>query len=157
MRRLPRLVAETRVGKEVVVEVWRRGELVELEVELGELPEDDRPLASAAPRQPRAPTQSLAALGLTLAPMSEELREDFSLGAAAQGVVVTEVAAGSPAADKGIRAGDVIVEVSQEEVGSAGRGRREGARGAGVQPPVGAAADPAGEDLRFVALRLDNG
>ena len=43
MRRLPRMVAETRIGKAVSVEVWRnKSERVELEVTLGELPDDEQ-------------------------------------------------------------------------------------------------------------------
>ena len=155
MRRLPRLVAESRIGKDVTVEVWRRGALVRLQVVLGELPEDGAEVAASAPAS-EAPTQSLEALGLTLATLSDELRETYSLGDSVKGVVVTEVAQGSAAAEKGIRAGDVIVEVSQEEVASP----------AEVVDRVRAVQDSerrsvlllvqSGEDLRFVALRLDN-
>ena len=155
MRRLPRLVAESRVGKEVAVEVWRRGALIRLQAVLGELPEEGAQVASTAPAS-EAPTQSLAALGLTLATLSDELRKTYSLDESVKGVVVTEVAQGSAAAEKDIRAGDVIVEVSQEEVASP----------AEVVDKVRAVQDSerrsvlllvqSGEDLRFVALRLDN-
>ena len=155
MRRLPRLVAESSVGKEVEVEVWRRGALVRLQAVLGELPEEGAQVASQAPAS-EVPTQSLAALGLTLATLSDELRETYSLDESVKGVVVTEVAQGSAAAEKDIRAGDVIVEVSQEEVASP----------AEVVDKVRAVQDSerrsvlllvqSGEDLRFVALRLDN-
>ena len=120
MRKLPRLVAETKIGKEVAVEVWRKGKMVMLGVVLGELPEDDQKVASIAPTAPKAATESLEALGLTLSAMSDELREEHSLGEAIKGVVVAAVTPDSPAAEKGIREGDVIVEVSQEEVGTPG-------------------------------------
>ena len=122
---------------------------------LGELQEDDARVASLAPAT-EAPRQSLTALGLTLAALSDELRETYSLDEAVKGVVVTEVVQGSVAAERGIRAGDVIVEVSQEEVASP----------ADVIDKVRAVQDSErrsvllmiqrGDDLRFVALRLDN-
>ncbi len=156
MRKLPRLVAETRIGKDVAVEVWRKGKLVKLQVVLGELPEDDQRVASISPTAPKAATESLQALGLTLSALSDELRETYSLGETVSGVVVTGVAEGSPAAEKGIRDGDVIVEVSQEEVRSPVE----------VVDKVRKVQDSnrksvlllvqSGEDLRFVALRLDN-
>ncbi|HEY4253510.1 MAG TPA: PDZ domain-containing protein, partial [Roseomonas sp.] len=45
-----------------------------------------------------------------------ELRERFSLRPEQRGVVIVEVAADSPAAERDLRAGDVIVEVQQERV-----------------------------------------
>ena len=155
MRKLPRLVAETSIGKEVAVEVWRKGKLVTLGVTLGELPEDDQRVASIAPA-PKASTESLEALGLTLSAISEELREKHSLGENVKGVVVTAVADESPAAEKGIGAGDVIVEVSQEEVGTPseviGKVRKvQDSNRKSVLLLV-----QSGDDLRFVALRLDN-
>ncbi len=156
MRKLPRLVAETRIGKDVAVEVWRKGRLVKLQVVLGELPEDDQRVASISPTAPKASTESLQALGLTLSALSDELRETHSLAETVSGVLITGVAEGSPAAEKGIRAGDVIVEISQEEVRSPGE----------VVDKVRKVQDSnrksvlllvqSGEDLRFVALRLDN-
>ena len=47
MRDLPRIVADTDIGRSVPVEVWRRGEVQVLSVEVGELDEDLPVLASA--------------------------------------------------------------------------------------------------------------
>ena len=55
-------------------------------------------------------------LGLTLSAITPELREKFELGENANGVMVVQVEPDSMAAEKGIRPGDVIVEVGQEEV-----------------------------------------
>ncbi|HEX8375185.1 MAG TPA: Do family serine endopeptidase, partial [Geminicoccaceae bacterium] len=40
MRSLPRLVAETAIGKAVAVRLWRKGKIQDVQVTLGELPED---------------------------------------------------------------------------------------------------------------------
>jgi serine protease Do len=116
MRTLPRIVAETVIGREVPVTVWRDGRELTLTAKVGELP-DDQKLASTAPDKP-APAQptELTGLGLSLAPITPDARERYQLGQDQKGVLITDVAAGSPAADRGIKPGDVIVEVQQQEV-----------------------------------------
>ena len=156
MRGLPRIVAETEIGKEVTVDVWRRGEQIEVPVTLGELP-SDRELAQMTRGDTEAgPTDraEFPALGLTVATITAELRERFDLAAEAAGVVVLEVAPDGPAAGEEIRAGDVIVDVDQDPVNS--------------PPEMAAAVETAREesrpsvlllvssqgDHRFVVLRL---
>jgi serine protease Do len=56
--------------------------------------------------------------GLKLAEITPELRTKFGLPEDARGVVITDVVASSDAADRGLRAGDVIYEVNQADVGS---------------------------------------
>ena len=117
MRKLPRMVAETSIGKEVEVEIWRRGEKRTLMVQLGEL--DDAQIAAATPAdRPLGDQGDVAELGLALAKITPALREEFELGDRTQGVVITDVEAEGSAAEKGLRPGDVIVEVDQEEVSS---------------------------------------
>ena len=116
MRSLPRIVADTEIGKQVPVVVWRDGKEVTLQAKVGELPDDQR-IASAAPDKP-APTQpvELAGLGLRLSPITPDARERFQLSADQKGVLITGVLQGTPAGDKGLKPGDVIIEVQQEEV-----------------------------------------
>lgn len=116
MRSLPRIVADTEIGKQVPVVVWRDGKEVTLQTKVGELPDDQR-VASAAPDRP-APVQplELSDLGLRLSPITSEARERFQLGADQKGVLIIGVQQGTPAGDKGLKAGDVIIEVQQEEV-----------------------------------------
>ena len=53
-----------------------------------------------------------------MAPISPETRERFSLKPDQRGVVIMEVSPDSPAAERELRPGDVIVEVGQEPVDS---------------------------------------
>jgi serine protease Do len=118
MHDLPRMVADTPVGEEVSIVVLRKGEEVELKVTLGRLEEADK-IADAedgADGKPGAAAKETEVLGMTLAPVSDELRQKHSIAADVAGVVVTAVATGSPAEEKRIAAGDVIVEVAQESV-----------------------------------------
>jgi len=87
--------------------------------------------------------------------VTPELKDRFSLSDDVSGVVVTDVDANSPGADKGMRVGDVIVEVAQDEVKNAAQivAKIDEARKAG-RKSVLLLVDRQG-DLRFVALKLD--
>ncbi|MDO9711227.1 DegQ family serine endoprotease [Paracraurococcus lichenis] len=115
MRNLPRIVADTPVGRGVPVVVWRDGKEQTLEVTVGELPPETQQAAATPGPQAARPTE-LSGLGLRVGPISPEVRERFSLKPEQKGVVVMEVAPNSPAAERELRPGDVIVEVQQERV-----------------------------------------
>ena len=119
MRTLPRIVAETEIGKSVPVELWRDGKEVTVQASVGELP-DDVQQASTGPDQggSRAPnrTAMISGLGARLSPLTDELREQYKLAQDQKGVVVTEVQPDGAAAGRGLKPGDVIVEVQQEPV-----------------------------------------
>lgn len=118
MRELPRMVAETAIGKEVDVVVLRKGEEVSIRVTLERLEETAAVDASvpADDQSEDAPAPTSKVLGMTLVELDDELREQFSIDAEVTGVVVTEVEAGSSAEEKRVMAGDVIKEVAQEPV-----------------------------------------
>jgi serine protease Do len=119
MRNLPRIVADTRVGTQVPVVVWRNGKEETVQVTVAELPSEQQQ-AAVQPNQPapRPQQTELSGLGLRVAPITPEQRERFSLRPESRGVVITEVAPGSPGAERELRPGDVIVEVQQERVNS---------------------------------------
>ncbi len=118
MKALPRTVAETEINKQVPLVVWRDGKQVTLQVKVGELPEDATALANApAPVENLTPQPlKLSGLGLELSPMTPDARKKYSIGADQKGVLITGVTDGTPAAERGLKAGDVVVEVQQEEV-----------------------------------------
>lgn len=114
-RGLVRMVAETSVGRDVAVVVWREGDRQTVQVNLGQ--RDSEALAAAAPPPPDPEeVLDLPALGLSLGAMTDERRESFALEEGVGGVVVTEVDSGGSAEEKGLQPGDVIVEVDQERV-----------------------------------------
>ncbi|WP_428480822.1 DegQ family serine endoprotease [Roseomonas gilardii] len=115
MRNLPRIVAETAVGSEVPVLLWREGKEQTVQVKVVEIPADQQQASAGnAPAQPAL--LELEGTGMKVAAITPELRDRFSIAADAKGVVVVEVAPGSAAADRGISAGDRVVEVQQERV-----------------------------------------
>jgi serine protease Do len=160
MRRLPRLVAETPVGKTVPLTLWRKRTENTVQVTVGKLDESDQQQASAQD-SPKKPTQSdtgvVKTLGLTLSGITTDLKEKFSLADDTKGVVVVDVAKDSPAAVKGVRPGDLIMEAAQEEVKSPGEvsSKIEEAKKSG-RKSILLLVERQG-DLRFIALRLDQG
>ena len=117
MRSLPRAVAATAIGKSVAVELLRKGQVMNFTVTVGRLPEDEEVEEAANSDEQLAPEpESEDLLGLSLAPLTDELRERYDIGKSIEGVIVVEVKPNSPAAQKDIKPGDVIVEVTQEKV-----------------------------------------
>ncbi|WP_332837729.1 DegQ family serine endoprotease [Roseomonas rubea] len=116
MRTLPRIVADNMVGAEVPVVVWRDGKEETVTVTLGELPAEPQQAGAAPTPAPQQGPVEVAGLGMRVAPITDELRQRFNLRAEQRGVVIVEVAPNSPAAERELRPGDVIVEVQQQRV-----------------------------------------
>ncbi|HEX7236210.1 MAG TPA: Do family serine endopeptidase [Gammaproteobacteria bacterium] len=114
-RTLSRAVAHAAPNTGAKVTVWRDGKSRELTVKLGEAEKDT--VASAGPG---GADQHGAPLGLRLRPLAEGERGMLGLPSDVNGAVVAEVEPGSPAAEKGIRPGDVITRVNQKAVSSVG-------------------------------------
>ncbi|MEJ1937652.1 PDZ domain-containing protein, partial [Nostoc sp. NIES-2111] len=153
-RVLPRLVGQTPVGKEVDVIVIRKGQEVTKKVALGRL-EDGEKLAKLDSGEPEKPAVQKA-LGLELSGITDELRKRYQLKDSVKGVVVTKVDPDSPAADKRIQAGDVIVEVQQEAVSSpdAMAKRVDALKKEGKKSALLLVSNAQGE-LRFVAVAIE--
>jgi serine protease Do len=120
MRHLPRIVAETAFDTSVPVVVLRQGKEMTFQVKVGELDETAENKAAdsgAQPSKPKPPPEvAKTILGLSLAEMTEPLRQRYNIADEAAGVVVLNVDSKSNAAGKGLKAGDVIVEVDQNSV-----------------------------------------
>lgn len=133
VRELPRVVAGTEIGKTVEVVAWRDGERVALDVEVARRPEDVRAEAQEETPNER-PKPEEGRYGLTLAPLTPEIRDQMGIGAEVEsGVVVTSIVPGGIAEGEGLRDGDVIVEVNRRSVGAPADviEQLEGARTAG--------------------------
>jgi len=121
MRDLPRVVAESPVGKAVDVIVIRKGEEQTVKVTLGRLEDNDQQASAdedgddGAADLPDA-LETVDVLGMSLAELTDEGRQEFAIADEVEGVVITAVDPESAAADKRIEPGDVIVEIAQETV-----------------------------------------
>jgi serine protease Do len=155
MRSLPRAVAATAIGKSVPIELLRKGQTVDLNVTVGRLPEDEDVADSVANEgeEPMPETEREDMLGLSMAPLTDELRERFNIGKSVEGVIITEVKPNSPAAQKDVKPGEVIVEVTQEKVKQPQdvKTRLLAVKKSGRKSVLLLLSDPKGE-LRFVAV-----
>lgn len=119
MRDLPRIVADTPVGKAVDVVVLRKGKEETVPVTLGRLEDSDK-LGSAGADSDgdggEGEEKSVVALGMTFAELNEESRKQYSIAEDVSGVLVVKVEPGSSAEEKGIAVGNVISEIGQEAV-----------------------------------------
>jgi serine protease Do len=114
-RDLPRLVGATKVGSRATVTVWRRGTQLDVPVTVVELQDEKAVTPRPVPKKP-APGAAPNALGLVVSDITPAQRAE--LGAEA-GVLVEN--ADGAAATAGIRAGDVISQVGNTPVTSAGQ------------------------------------
>jgi serine protease Do len=108
---LPPIVAESRVGSKLPLEIVRNGKKMTLEATVGRMPGN---LHASAEQGPAAPSAPASALGLQLAPLTGRMRSELQVPKDVTGVVVTHVAGNSPAASLGIQPGDVIVSIDQK-------------------------------------------
>jgi serine protease Do len=160
MRDLPRIVADTPVGKDVDVTIVRKGKEESKTVKLGRLDEGEKQAALTDKDKkdkdtPDEKTVVQRALGMQLANMSDDLRKRYKIKDSVKGVVITGVDSNSAAAEKRLNAGDVIVEVAQEAVTNAAdlQKRIDKLKKDGRKSALLLVANAEGE-LRFVALSL---
>lgn len=160
-RDLPRIVAESPVGKEVDVVVMRQGKEVAVKVTLGRLEDGEQEATNQTEEGTDQPEQELTevakpVLGMKLAQLDDETRAKFEIAADVEGVVITEVDPGSPAGEKRIEAGEVIVDIGQETVATPEdvQTRIDKLRQDGRKNALLMLASKSGE-LRFVTVRMD--
>jgi serine protease Do len=156
MRDLPRVVADTPVGKSVDVIIVRKGKEETHSVTLGRLEDGEK--QAALQKKDAAPEEKTVvqkALGLQLATMSDNLRQKYKIKDSVKGVVITGIDSNSAAADKRLSEGNVIVEVSQEPVATPAdlQKKLDQLKADGRKSALFLVANADGE-LRFVALSL---
>lgn len=110
---LPRIVAATRPGSTVTVQLWRKGASRDISLVVGEIPEDRNggrnPKAGSAEQS----SESNVRLGVMLSELTDEIKNELQLDA---GLLVEEVT-GSMAKNI-LRRGDVIMALGNVEVRS---------------------------------------
>jgi serine protease Do len=126
-------------------------------VKLGRLEDAEkaRPASVQSDAKPDDKTVVQKALGLDLANISVDLRKRFKIKDSVKGVVITGIDQNSAAAEKRLNAGDTIVEVAQEAVGTTDDFQKkvEKLKKDGRKLALLLVANPEGE-LRFVTLSL---
>lgn len=112
LTQLSRAVAAVDPGKQAEIVLWRDGREQRVQAEIAPMPTTEQ----VAGVEPGSPEAGQPRLGLALAPLTAEQRARLGLDEGTQGVLVARVMPGSPADDKGIAAGDVIMSVNKAPV-----------------------------------------
>jgi serine protease Do len=111
MRTLPKIVALTEVGKNVIVKIWRNKKVISKKVLLGRL-ESSKEFASL--KEKEAPTE-IKSLKISARLLTEEDINQRQLPSNTTGVVITEIASDSPIY-KHLQVNDIIVELQKTKV-----------------------------------------
>jgi serine protease Do len=109
-RDLARAVANTNAGQTANLSVWRSGHERNVAVTIA--------TQTAANGATKSEQSSHERVGMELAPLSPDTREQLGLGPSAHGVVVANVVPGSRAEESGLQAGDLIQRIGDDPVGS---------------------------------------
>lgn len=155
MHKLPRIVAETEVGRTVPVTVFRKGKEITLHVKVGELAghdeAKDKDQADTEDKPAKSNADKVDELGISVAPATDALRKRMGIESSTQGLVVMHINQGGVAADQGLVVGDVISEASQQDLKTAKDLSEAAKRAKKEGKPLLLLIDRKG-DLRFLAI-----
>jgi len=154
-RVMQQIVVEAQSGRVLNWEVMRKGRLISGMVRVARRQEGGgaNASASAAPVRGNRPA-GMGGLGFNVSPLTAELRSQHRIPPGVEGVAVTSVLPGYPAAENGIEPGDVVVEAgrapvrSQQQLNAKIAGARAAGRG------VILLTLSRGGELSFAALRF---
>jgi serine protease Do len=114
LRDLTRAVADAKPGSEAEIRIWRNGAETALTVNIDQMPSEQQMAGIDAEEE--AEEDTTPKLGLALAMLDDQARHAMDLPDGLDGAVITRVLPGSPAAEKGVREGDVIIEADHQAV-----------------------------------------
>jgi S1-C subfamily serine protease len=109
-------ILKKKIGQNVQLTVWRKGQIIKVPIKTGELPNEVARASNALPAQPKQPPQeNVGKFGLQVQELSKEVAERLHLPVE-KGVVVTDVEDNSIASAQDIQREDVITEVDGKPV-----------------------------------------
>ncbi|SMO42283.1 DegQ family serine endoprotease [Gracilimonas mengyeensis] len=106
-------IASFKPGDEITLGIVRDNDNMELEVTLGERPDDATASASSQDKD-----DLNERLGFTVTDLTAEIRRQLDLENETEGVIVRNVRQGSDAFERGLRRGDVITSVNKNKIDS---------------------------------------
>lgn len=113
MQDLPKMVAETPVGKKVKVDVLRAGDEIRLTVHVEELNEEEDGTVSLVGEDE---DEGFEVAGMVLSKLDDESREALGIEEGVSGVLVERIEAETRAARSNIRPGDILLQVNKKDV-----------------------------------------
>lgn len=145
---LPRIVAATKPGSKVVVELWRRGEIKRITITVGKVPEDGK-LAQPAKESPSEVNETISRLGIAIRELSKEELQELQIG---EGLLVVEVK-GAAARSAGLHQGDILLAIGNIPARSLAQFNeiiRQVPRGRNIALLV-----KRGDNASYIAIKLD--
>lgn len=109
MTDLPRIVGATKPGKQVPMEVWRKGKAVTLQVKVGDMPSAENETPNAQPEEPKVAPVDVLGLKVTAVPDAVRSKQKFE-----GGVQVADVE--EPAATAGLAPGDIVLTINDTDI-----------------------------------------
>ena len=110
---LPRIVAATKPGSRVVIELWRKGAIRRITVEVGEMPEEEK-LARSAKKLADDVAEMVSRLGIAVIELTREQLQELQI----QGGLLVEEVKGSAARAAGLQQGDVLLAIGNMPIRS---------------------------------------
>ncbi len=157
MRKLPRLVAETKVNTRSNLTIWRNEKKKSLKVVIAEMKEEDKEVKEESKDNTDKETLKsdyFEQLGLTLSSITQDIRMRQNIPEDVSGLIVSKVDQNTDAESKGIRPGDIIQEINQVSVNDITAFRKIINSLKGNKKGVLLLVNRQG-NINFVALKLD--
>jgi serine protease Do len=104
-------ISQTAPGTVISLGILREGKPQTIKVKVGELDAKTETASSEGETEGKP-----GKLGLTIAQLDDDVRQQLQIGDEVKGVVVANVRQGSPAEDAGLAQGDVILEINHHAV-----------------------------------------
>jgi serine protease Do len=108
-------ILKKKIGQSVELTVWRKGQTMKIPVTTGELPNEISRASNEPVQPPQQKPEDAGKFGLQVQDLTKEVAERLHLDVK-QGVIVTDVADNSLAAQQGVEREDVITEVDGRPV-----------------------------------------
>ncbi len=145
---LPLIVAATKPGSKVVVELWRKGASKRVTVVVGQIPEEGG-AATPASNQKGDGSEKIPRLGIAVSELSKDQQQELDVS----GGLVVENVEGSAARSAGLQQGDVLLAIGNVQIRSIAQFKdflKQVAKGRNVALLV-----RRGDNVLYVAIRLD--
>lgn len=108
---LPRIVAATKPGNKAMVQLWRKGAVLEVPLVVGEIQDNAEKITAKDSKEDQSQSQSVSRLGLTLSELNDEQKAELQVDG---GLLVEDVK--GAAARSELQRGDVILAIGNIEL-----------------------------------------
>lgn len=117
-RTLPILVAQMPANQKIVLGIWRQGKPLVLNIIIRDMPENDTSTPIPEDTTSKINKIAIKGLGLWVCDINDSLRKKYNLAEKQVGVVIVAIKPGSPADNRSLNPGDVIIGVRQRNITS---------------------------------------